>query len=364
MKILIDIAHPAHVHYFKNFIKIMERKGHSFTIINRNSQIINQLLDFYKIEHIIRNKRSLKNSFLKSLFYLFRFITIIFKVSMKVKPDLFMGFASFPVTFISFLHRKSVILLDDTEHNKINHLLLKPFSPIILTPFYFQNKKVKNQYYFNAFVEQLYLHSKYFKPLFISRIDKEYNNGEYALIRYISYDARHDNNINPIPEKIKRKIIIELSKIMRVFVSLESETFDSFYDTYLLNIRPNDMHNVIANASLFITEGATMASEAGVLGTPYVYINPLQELGYINEQIKSYPLIASKCVNNSEIIEFILKKAEYIPTSEDKKAHMHIMEKATINPTDFIVWVAENFPESIEYLKDNPNYQDKFKRKL
>jgi len=27
MKILIDIGHPAHVHYFRNFIKMMESNG-------------------------------------------------------------------------------------------------------------------------------------------------------------------------------------------------------------------------------------------------------------------------------------------------------------------------------------------------
>lgn len=57
MKIQIDINHPAHVHYFRNFIKIMEERGHVFKITNRNSPMINQLLDIYGIEHITRNQR-------------------------------------------------------------------------------------------------------------------------------------------------------------------------------------------------------------------------------------------------------------------------------------------------------------------
>ncbi len=28
MKILIDIGHPTHLHYFENFIKIMENKNY------------------------------------------------------------------------------------------------------------------------------------------------------------------------------------------------------------------------------------------------------------------------------------------------------------------------------------------------
>jgi predicted glycosyltransferase len=44
MKILIDIGHPAHVHYFRNFIKLMEQKGHSFLIIAKNHNITYKLL--------------------------------------------------------------------------------------------------------------------------------------------------------------------------------------------------------------------------------------------------------------------------------------------------------------------------------
>jgi len=48
MKILIDINHPAHVHYFKNIIKIMEKKGHEFLIISRNKEIEHYLLKKYE----------------------------------------------------------------------------------------------------------------------------------------------------------------------------------------------------------------------------------------------------------------------------------------------------------------------------
>ena len=54
MNILIDIGHPAHVHYFRNFIKIMENKGHKFLIISRNKEMEQYLLNIYKIPYIDR----------------------------------------------------------------------------------------------------------------------------------------------------------------------------------------------------------------------------------------------------------------------------------------------------------------------
>jgi predicted glycosyltransferase len=51
MRILIDIGHPAHVHYFRNFIKIMEKKEHEFLIISRNKEIEHYLLKSYNISY-------------------------------------------------------------------------------------------------------------------------------------------------------------------------------------------------------------------------------------------------------------------------------------------------------------------------
>jgi len=79
MKILLDIGHPAHVHYFKNFIKIMEDKGHQFLITSRNKEIEHHLLKQYKIAFKSRGCRitrtldltahTLRDTYLSSSFF-------------------------------------------------------------------------------------------------------------------------------------------------------------------------------------------------------------------------------------------------------------------------------------------------------
>jgi len=68
MKIFIDIGHPAHVHYFRNFIKIMESKGHTFFVSARNRSIIFYLLEAYKIPYFDRGKG--KDGIIGKLFYM------------------------------------------------------------------------------------------------------------------------------------------------------------------------------------------------------------------------------------------------------------------------------------------------------
>ncbi len=353
MKIYIDINHPAHVHYFRNFIKIMELKGHSFVITNRDSPIINQLLDYYKIKHHIRNKRPKKQSFLNSMFYLIGIIKNCIHYSFKEHPDIYVAGGS-PCAITAFLFGKPAIQFDDTEHNSINQFLYKPFCSVILTPYYFRKKLGKKQIYFDAYMEQFYLHSNYYKQNLSTLKEIGFNENEpYALVRYISYDATHDIKVRPLSNEVKKEFLVNIKNKMPVFVSLESTVTDPFYNEYKLKITPEKMHDVIAGASLFLTEGATMASEACILGVPYIYMNPLQEMGYIMEQVKKYPEIAVETIDEEEINRYIESKTINAITSEKKEEIRNEIEKSTINPTEFLVWFVENYPQSRDEMYIN-----------
>ena len=47
MKILFDLGHPAHVHYFKNLIKLLEKNGNKVLIIAREKDVTQNLLKHY-----------------------------------------------------------------------------------------------------------------------------------------------------------------------------------------------------------------------------------------------------------------------------------------------------------------------------
>ena len=44
MKILVDIGHPAHIHYFKNCARIMAEKGHEFLFVVRERDSTMELI--------------------------------------------------------------------------------------------------------------------------------------------------------------------------------------------------------------------------------------------------------------------------------------------------------------------------------
>lgn len=356
MKILIDINHPAHVHYFRNFIKIMESKGHSFKIINRNSPMINNLLDYYNIPHTIRNSRPKKKGVVASFTNLARMIFACFKESIFFKPDMYLGFASSACAVTSAIFCKPCILLDDTEHNAMNHSIYLKFCSCVLTPFYFKKRLGKKQIFFNAFVEQLYLHSSVYTPQTGVLSELGIKKNEYVLIRYISYDAHHDLVVKPISDRNKQLIVDELSKKISVLVSHESSP--NPYKEFALKIHPEQMHDVEANAKFMITEGATMASESFVLGVPYIYINPLH-VGNTNIQASTFPEVAMNSTDECEINKCI-EKLEKQEAKENAAIIRERLEQSTINPTAFLVWFVENYPQSESEIKNNPRYMEHF----
>ena len=341
MKILININHPAHVHYYRNFIKLMEAKGDQFCVINRDNKMINQLLDYYGIEHTIRNKRPEKKGTVASMMNLMRMILWCIRKSFSFHPDMYMGFASSACAITSFLFRKPSILIDDTEHNSMTHRLYMPVCTKVLTPFYFK-KDLGNkdkQVRFNAYVEQLYLHSAYFKSSTQVLEELGVKPKEYVIVRYVAYDAHHDLKVHPISEETKRNIVKEISKRYRVFVSLEKSVKDSFYDDYVLKISPEKMHDLEANAKFMIAEGATMASEAFMLGVPYLYLNPLK-VGNVDYQCTHSPNRCFKTTNGDEAMRIV---KQLMDIEIDGEAERKKVEEQTINPTEYLVKFVENY---------------------
>lgn len=356
MNILIDIGHPAHVHYFRNFIKIMETKDHRFHIIARDKEVTFNLLKAFDIPYISRGKGG--KGFWGKLMYMFKGDYIIYKEAKKFKPDIFLSFASVYAAQVSKILRKPHIAFNDTEHALLGHLLYFPFTDVVLTPNSFYKKLGTKQIKFKGFMELCYLHPRYFNP----KLDilSELGIGQqekFTLLRFVSWEVSHDFGKARLNTEFKIKLFNDLHKYSKVLISAEGE-LPSELEKYRVRISPEKMHDVLSCASLYIGEGATTASECAILGTPAIYVNIL-DAGTLQEQEKFGLLLNFR--NDIGVIE---KAIELINTSkideEWKKRRMKML-KEKIDVTAFMIWFVENYPESFRVMKENLNYQDRFK---
>lgn len=94
---------------------------------------------------------------------------------------------------------------------------------------------------------------------------------------------------------------------MRVFITSEAE-LNPELQKFRFKIGPEKLHHALYYASIVVSEGATVASEAGVLGTPAVYINPIP-ISYCKDQEK-YGLVfnTSESVKVNHLVDEILSQ--------------------------------------------------------
>lgn len=362
MKIFIDIGHPAHVHYFRNFIKIMEQKGHTFFISARDKEVSFALLEQYEIPYYNRGKGS--NGMLAKLFYLLKTDYLLYKKAKAFNPDLFISFASPYAAQVSKLLRKPHIAFTDTEHAKLGILSFAPFSDTILTPDSFNKNFGKKQIRFSGFMELCYLHPRYFKPdIKILETVGIRENEKYVLIRFVSWSATHDIGHKGMSYDFKLKLINELRKHCKVFISSEHK-LEGELQQYQLNIDPVNLHSILYFSSLYIGEGGTTANECACMGVSNILINSLlseRTIPGIHVELNKYGLQLLFEKASDDII------AAAIRIINDAAAKAKILENrskmldAKADVTAFMVWFVENYPESVTTMKGNPDYQRSFR---
>ena len=357
MKIFIDIGHPAHVHYFRNFMKLMIEKGHEFCISARDKEVTFKLLKHYEIPYISRGKGG-KGIFGK-FFYLFKGDLIVYSVARKFRPDIFLSFASPYAAHSAFLLHRPHIALDDTEAAKFGQFFYLPFTRTKLNPLSFNKTFKSNQIRFDSFMELCSLHPHFFKPdVTILEELKITKSEQFILMRFVSWDANHDFRQKGFSNSDKKNLINTLSAKYKILISSESELPERFKQL-AIKISPEKIHHIMAFATLFIGEGATMASECAMLGTPAIYVNSITA-GTLEEQEKYGLLFGFR--NSTGVLDKALELLTIKNLKEEFQLRRQKLLSDKIDITNFMVWFIENYPDSAEVMKTNPEYQYNFKQ--
>lgn len=356
MKIVVDINHPAHVHFFKNFIWKIGEKGHDVMITASEKDVAMQLMEYYGFKYV--NLGSYGTSLINKVINIPVLDYRMYKEVKRLNPDIFMGVGSIRAAHVSQLLRKPCINFEDSEHAAEQHILFTPFTDAIFTSLSYKKEISKKQIRYNGYHELTYLHPNYFKPnpAVLNEIGlNEFDN--FVILRFVSWNASHDVGHRGIGDKIG--LIQELEKYGHVFITSEG-TLEKALQKYQLQISPDKMHDMLYYASLYIGEGGTMASEAAVLGTHAILISTLAKYcGVFYDQSK-YDLLwffdDEKAAWHKAIN--LLKTTNLRELGKEKRKRL-INDK--IDVTKLIIWLIENYPGSLKIIKENPEIEKFFK---
>jgi predicted glycosyltransferase len=361
---LFMISHPAHFHMFKNTMTNLQKNGNKIVAVIRPKDVLEQLcvdsgLSFYKV-----CDRPQKNGLFGLGISLLKKIKAVLKIVKKEKPDLLIG-SDGVLAYVGCLRHIPAFECneDDAKAIKLYALMFFPFFSNIIFPkvtdaWLWKYKKIG----YNSYHELGYLHPNQFTPK-KEIVEKYFSTDKpYFIIRFSKLNAHHDVGIKGINAEIAQKIINILKPHGDIYITSERKLEPQF-EPYGIRINPLDMHHVMAFASLYIGDSQTMAAEAGVLGVPFVRFNDfVGRLGYLRELEEDYKLGFGIKTNETERLYAVISELVAMPDRHEvfrQRRQKMLSEK--IDYAQFLTWFIENYPESKQIMKENPDYQYKFR---
>ena len=370
MKVLFYLGHPAHFHLFKNVIKKLKDDNHEVIIIIRKKDVLEDLLNNTGWDYFNFMPKGRKDNKVSIALGLFKRSLKMFSFCLKNKPDLMLGYSTEITHIGKLLNIPSIIVNEDdytvtTLFAKLGH----PFASNIMAPNSCatgpENGKWENKsIHYSGYHELAYLIPEYFKPD-IGKISERIDTSKpFYILRFAKLAAHHDVGITGINDSFAKDIISLLKPFGNVYITSERELEPEF-EPYRLQIDSNDIHHALYFASMYIGDSQTMAAEAAVLGTPSLRFNDfVGKIGYLEELEHKYKLTFG--IKTSEPQKLLNRIKEFIDNPELKKeweTHRLKMIEDSINVTSFMVWVIENYPESVMTLKREPEFENEFRIK-
>lgn len=366
MNILIQLSHPAHFHLYKNVAKNLMDDGHKVFILIKTKDILEDLLKQSGLPYYNILQQAHRKSKLGILWDMFVRDWRMWRFVRKNKIDLLTG-STVEVAQVGWLTRKYRVNTgeDDMRIVPLFQKMAGPFIQTILSPNTCDNWKLEPKSVKYAGYHKLaYLHPNQFQP--DKKVVEKYFSSEkpYFILRFAKLKAYHDitADAHGINTEIAQNLINILLPHGDVYITSERELEPQF-ERYRLKINPLDIHHVLAFAKLYIGDSQSMAVEAAMLGTPSLRFNDFAgKIGVLEELEHKYELTFA--ISPSEPQKLYDKVDELLnmpELHEDFQARRQRMLSDKIDVTAFFTWFIENYPKSREVMKENPDFQYKFK---
>jgi predicted glycosyltransferase len=361
---LFHLGHPAHFQLFKNLIKSLTLHGHKVSIVIKKKDILESLLQKEGLEFVNLLPKGRGNSMLGIFMGMIKTDLNLLKFCRKNRPHLMIG-TSYAISHVGKLLSISTVNVNEDDcyavpfYAKFSY----PWASVILSPATCNNGKWEHKSIkYAGYHELAYLHPNRFKAdkaVASSYVDIS---KPYFLIRFASFKAHHDKGIKGITDKIAFQLLQLLNAVGNIYITSERPLPHEF-EKYRLRINPLDVHHVMSFATLYIGDSQTMAAEAGVLGIPFVrFTDFVGRLGYLNELEQFYKLgFGFKTFQQKEMLKKVEDLLSNKQLHEEWKNKRFNMLNDKIDVTAFLLWFIENYPESEHIMREDPDYQYRFK---
>jgi len=283
-----------------------------------------------------------------------------YRIFRSFNPDMVVSEGSLHCSWVCALARVPHVVFTDTEPGRWldTTTFTRPIVKAKLTPSSYYRQLGRDHFRYPGNHELAYLHPRRFTAQERIRTELGLAPGEsYVMVRFVAWKAFHDFGKAHMSGADRAALVRLISRHKRLFISSEIPLAEEMR-SFVFPLAPARLHDALAFADLYVGEGATMASEAAVLGTPAVLIN-VARLGYCIEAENEGMLVSFP-----QYTEQARKKIGELLEMQDIRAAFAAKHQAflasKIDVTAFMTWFIECYPESLARMREDPEYAGRF----
>lgn len=349
MRVLVDIGHPAHVHFFKHAIRLLHQAGHQVMVTSRRKEMAAELLDELHIEHQILSGLG-KHGMLSLALELVQRDVALGRVARRFRPHVMAAIGGTFIAHVGAALRIPSLVFYDTENATAQNLITYPLARCVVVPRCYDGWLPRRHLRYPGYHELAYLHPRYFQP------DRQRAIAAGAdpdrptfLLRLVSWQANHDVGERGWNEALLEAVMERLSVVGKVVLSAEGELGERFEPLRYRGAFA-DIHHFMAACSMVVGESATMASEAAVLGVPAIYAAHTRR-GYTDEQESRYGLVRNvRVLETGAMMEAL--EAQLALDAQQRQARRARLLEECVDVTRFIVTCIETGGSHPQALQD------------
>ena len=288
-RIVVDVCHPAHVHFFRKPIATWTGDGHDVLVTSRAKDVAIDLLDSLGIPHVPLG-RAAGSPLALGLELVLRNAKLVRQIR-RFGADVVAGLGGTFAVQSAFMARIPGVVFYDTEIATLQNRITYPLATRVVVPECYRGwTPARTTVRYAGYHELGYLHPREFTPdrsvALAAGLDPE---RPTYLVRLVSWTANHDIGDRGLDPALVHMIVDALAARGKVVISSET-SLPPGLEASKYQGAPSDLHHLMAFCAGYFGESATMASECAVLGVPAVYM-AYSFRGYTDDQESRYGLV-------------------------------------------------------------------------
>jgi uncharacterized protein len=341
MRIAMDVTHPSHAMMYAGIRAALERRDHFVLIASRAKDVTVELLDGMGLDHHVASKASGRGRAGEAIELLSR-VWMLMRLIRRHRIDLVLARSPAGCIAARLTGRRAIFDTDDGTGAGIHHRLAAPFAHVITSPASLGEDLGPRHVTYPSIKSLGYLHPTRFAPAGDVRERLGVPEGTPVFVlRRSAWSASHDHGRSGLHAELSLRIAELLTTHGHLVVSSEDEAEGMLSTSPFLRAQPDSLAHVLAAASLVVTDGASVAEEAAILGTHAVWISDfVGERGYLNMLCDEYRAITMFRPNDADRAIAWIESAVRDVNGTRKRAE-EVREAILADHVDLVEWYAD-----------------------